>query len=157
MKKKKKINNFIKTRVKIESIIWKYDYLMQQIHRKYRGAQASFPHVANFLLRAVDLLVENHLSEEDTIKELIKNEFPFLTIDKNISNETKKKAFSTSNKSAIYIRDAINSAPKCQICHCLIHKNSISIDHKQRKQDGGLGTIDNGQLAHPYCNTGYKN
>jgi len=157
LKKKKKINNFIKTRVKIESIIWKYDYLMQQIHRKYRGAQASFPHVANFLLRAVDLLVENHLSEEDTIKELIKNEFPFLTIDKNISNETKKKDFSTSNKSAIYIRDAINSAPKCQICHCLIHKNSISIDHKQRKQDGGLGTIDNGQLAHPYCNTGYKN
>jgi hypothetical protein len=157
LKEKKKINNFIKTRVQIEKIIWKYDYLIQQIHRKYRGAQASFPHVAKFLMKSVDLLLENNLSDEDTIKELIKNEFSFLTLDENISNETQKKDFSTNNKSAIYIRDAIKSAPKCQICNCLVHKNSISIDHIQRKQDGGLGIIDNGQLTHPYCNTGYKN
>ncbi|WP_372726522.1 HNH endonuclease [Nostoc sp. C057] len=32
-----------------------------------------------------------------------------------------------------------------------------SIDHIKRKADGGLGTLENAQLTHPYCNTTYKN
>ena len=67
------------------------------------------------------------------------------------------KDFNTNNKSEIYIKDTLPNAPRCKICNGFIHKNSISIDHKQRKQDGGLANIDNGQLTHPYCNTGYKN
>ncbi len=54
-------------------------------------------------------------------------------------------------------KDTLPDAPRCKICNGFIHKNSISIDHKQRRQDGGLANIDNGQLTHPYCNTGYKN
>lgn len=67
------------------------------------------------------------------------------------------KDFSKNNKSEIYIKDTLPNAPRCKICNGFIHTNSISIDHKQRKQDGGLANIDNGQLTHPYCNTGYKN
>ena len=33
---------------------------------------------------------------------------------------------------------------------------TISMDHAQRKQDGGTGSPDNAQLTHPYCNSGYK-
>ena len=29
--------------------------------------------------------------------------------------------------------------------------------YKKRKADGGLGTLDNAQLTHPYCNTTFKN
>jgi len=39
----------------------------------------------------------------------------------------------------------------------LIDSKCIIIDHKQRKEDGGLGEVDNGQIAHPYCNSTYKN
>lgn len=46
---------------------------------------------------------------------------------------------------------------RCCICSAAIHFNSISIDHIVRKQDGGLGTVDNAQLSHPFCNTGVKN
>jgi hypothetical protein len=67
------------------------------------------------------------------------------------------KKFNTDKKSEIYIRDVLQNAPRCKICNGLIHRNSISIDHIQRKEDGGLGTVDNGQITHPYCNTGYKN
>jgi hypothetical protein len=28
----------------------------------------------------------------------------------------------------------------------------ISIDHVQAKHDGGVATVDNGQLSHPFCN-----
>jgi hypothetical protein len=37
-----------------------------------------------------------------------------------------------------------------------VGSKSISFDHKDRKQDGGLGTPDNAQLTHHYCNGGYK-
>lgn len=32
----------------------------------------------------------------------------------------------------------------------------INIDHKTRRQDGGLAAVENAQPTHPYCNSGYK-
>lgn len=57
----------------------------------------------------------------------------------------------------VYIQEAYKKAPRCAICGGLLHTHSISIDHIQRKRDGGLGCVENGQLTHPYCNTGVKN
>jgi len=85
-------------------------------------------------------------------------DFNYLTI-RNINQQphSSEKDFNTCKKSEIYIKDALQKVPRCKICNGFIHRNSISIDHKQRKQDGGLATLDNGQITHPYCNTGYKN
>jgi len=66
------------------------------------------------------------------------------------------KTFSVDTKSAAYLREAIDKSPRCAICNARLHFKSISFDHKGRKEDGGLGTPDNAQLTHPYCNTGYK-
>ncbi|MBL7020994.1 MAG: HNH endonuclease [Nitrospinaceae bacterium] len=65
--------------------------------------------------------------------------------------------FNASRKSAVFIKESISTASRCKICNGLIHRNSISIDHIKRKEDGGTADIDNGQLTHPYCNTGIKN
>ncbi|MDO6819457.1 DUF262 domain-containing protein [Zobellia sp. 1_MG-2023] len=156
IEKRKKLNDFIKVRAGIENIIWNYDYLIQQINRKYRSAQASYPHISSFLKRCMELLNEEK-SEFDVIKLLSQSEYDYLTIESKEFEETSSSDFNTNRKSAVYIKDAIESAPKCKICGGLIHRNAISIDHIDRKEDGGLGTVDNGQLTHPYCNTGYKN
>ncbi len=156
LKKRKKINDFVKARKKLEYIIWNYDYLIQQINRKYRSSLKSYPFIADFLQKCVEK-INIGKSEKETISALINSDFDYLTIEKKEHLETSAKDFNTNKKSAVYIRDAIEAAPKCKICGGLIHKNSISIDHIERKQDGGLGTIDNAQLSHPYCNTGYKN
>ena len=156
IEKRKKLNDFVKTRVNIESIVWNYDYLIQQINRKYRSAQASYIQISTFLRRCMELLLEGN-TIIDSIKILISKEYDYLTIDNQEFEETSSSDFNTNRKSAVYIKDAIESAPRCKICSGLIHKNSISIDHKERKEDGGLGRIDNGQITHPYCNTGYKN
>ena len=58
--------------------------------------------------------------------------------------------FNSGNKSEVFIRQAIQSAARCAICGGLLHTHSISIDHIQRKREGGLGNADNGQLTHPY-------
>ena len=114
----------------------------------------------SFFEHLVDNLSKK-LSVEDSLKELIKTpEFKFLKIDNSEfeeDNEVTSNKFSRARKSAVFIKDVIEKAPRCRICGGLIHKNSITIDHIERKEDGGLGVDDNGQITHPYCNTTYKN
>jgi hypothetical protein len=65
--------------------------------------------------------------------------------------------FSEDTKSQIAYRSQIELLPPCGICGgALDIKKSVSFDHIDRVQDGGTGDADNGQMAHHYCNTGYK-
>lgn len=66
--------------------------------------------------------------------------------------------FSRETKSAIYLRDSVANALKCPICHGLLEPSqAASFDHIERRSEGGNGATSNGQITHPYCNTGYKN
>ncbi|SEH27862.1 Protein of unknown function DUF262 [Rhizobium sp. NFR12] len=68
------------------------------------------------------------------------------------------KNFSEEGKSSIYIRQSLAAALKCPICEGRMEPTlSASYDHIERKQDGGTGDDENGQVCHPYCNTGFKN
>lgn len=153
---RKRVNDFIKVRALFEKAIIENDYLVQQIWRRYRTAQSSFPHIRDFFFALIDLLNKS-TKIEDLIAQVIQNpKFEYLTLQQD-SSEVTSSNFSSKRKSAAFIRDAINRAPRCQICGGHMHKNSITVDHVQRKEDGGLGSIDNAQLAHPYCNTTFKN
>jgi 5-methylcytosine-specific restriction endonuclease McrA len=57
----------------------------------------------------------------------------------------------------VFIKEAIKNGLRCAICNGYIHKNAMTIDHIHRKEDGGKGNAENGQITHPYCNTTYKN
>ncbi len=158
LKHKKKLNDFIEVREKFERIIVDYDDWIRKIYEKHRNNQKSHKKISKLFWEIINNL-KTRKTIDDTIKAIIStNDFNYLTINtvnQNIS--TTQKDFKTNNKSEIYIKDTLPNAPRCKICNGFIHKNSISIDHKQRRQDGGLANIDNGQLTHPYCNTGYKN
>ncbi|UZD90052.1 HNH endonuclease [Cognatishimia activa] len=66
--------------------------------------------------------------------------------------------FTDEAKSAIYLRQSLDSALSCSICGGLIDANkSASYDHIKRKSEGGMGDPENGQITHPYCNTAVKN
>jgi hypothetical protein len=65
--------------------------------------------------------------------------------------------FSDETKSMIFINKALQAALVCPICGGKLDPNkSVSYDHVQRVADGGLGEPENGDLVHPYCNTGIK-
>ena len=64
---------------------------------------------------------------------------------------------SDETKSMLFIRNAITKALHCPICNGLLDPSkSVSYDHIDPVRDGGSGDIENVQLVHPYCNTGYK-
>lgn len=74
------------------------------------------------------------------------------------SEKTKAKTFSDDTKSKIFIQSTLKHSMKCPLCEGFIDTNkSISYDHITRKQDGGNGNYENGQITHPYCNQSLKN
>ncbi|MDE1492640.1 GmrSD restriction endonuclease domain-containing protein [Xenorhabdus bovienii] len=156
--KNQKLNYFTDIREQFERVILGYDYLTQQIVRKYRTSQSSYEKVADFFFLLMDAIhVDKDNRDEDIINIILNDpEFDYLTTS---TTETKsdKKNFSREDKSSIYLNSALPSAPVCRICKGYIHTNSISIDHINRKRDGGDGKKENGQISHPYCNSGYKN
>ena len=69
---------------------------------------------------------------------------------------TRRGKFSSDDKSASFIQQALDSPVRCNICGARLHVKGINIDHRERKHDGGLASVDNAQPTHPYCNSGYK-
>ena len=158
MDNKNQLNNFIEVRQKFESFIFEYNDWIKQVYEKYRDNQKSYKHISDLYLKVVASLKSGNTIDEAANAVVSTEKFGYLII-RNTSQyiNSYQKDFNTNNKSEIYIKDTLPNAPRCKICQGLIHKNSISIDHIQRKQDGGLATLNNGQITHPYCNTGYKN
>lgn len=156
LEKTNRFNEFISVREKFEEILLQFDYLPQQIIRKYRSAIGSYMHIMDYYLEVINLL-RKAKSMDETISEILAlDRFNYLTLIQD-TNQINNPDFSSERKSAVFIKTALKSAPKCKICQGFIHRNSITIDHVDRRQDGGLGSIENGQITHPYCNTTYKN
>ena len=157
---KEEKNAFIKVRSKFESILLQYDYLVQQIVKKYRGADKSYIYISNFYRLIISKLNTGN-DVADTITQIVQTtDFDFLIIRKEIDADRhhyESDGFSNSTKSKIFIKNALDSALKCNICKGYIHNSSISFDHVKRKADGGSNSPNNGKLTHPYCNTVYKN
>lgn len=152
-----KLNIFTKYRSEFESIIVKSDVLIQQIVRKARQANKAVIPLVRFLHVILEKL-SAQTQVENVLLELGKStEFSYINLDEIYQSDTESSSFSKSTKSAAYISEAISLAPKCKICGGLLHPKSISIDHKVRKEDGGMGNYENAQLTHPYCNSTYKN
>jgi len=152
-----KLDVFTKNRRAFENTIIKSDMVIQQIVRKARQAnKAVVPLVKFFHAILEELALQT--STDDVLKKLSKSkEFSYINLDELHQSNTTSASFSKSTKSAAYISEAINNAPRCKICGGILHQKSISIDHKVRKKDGGNGSLDNAQLSHPYCNSTYKN
>ena len=73
------------------------------------------------------------------------------------SEKTHSTNFSDDTKNATFISTALKSVIKCPVCNgYLDSQKSISYDHIKPKRDGGLGSPDNCQLMHPYCNQSIK-
>jgi hypothetical protein len=158
LENRKKVNDFIDVRSEFEKFILEYDYLVQQINRKYRSAQRSYSYISSFFQKIVSALKMDKSVYEAVDQIISSSDFNYLASQRGPEQlDLSAKDFNTGKKSAVYIREALHNAPKCSICGGFIHRNSISIDHIQRKADGGLATLENGQITHPYCNTGYKN
>jgi len=64
---------------------------------------------------------------------------------------------SDDTKTMVYVKEAIKNAIRCPICGGILDPaKSVSYDHIEPKRVGGTGDYTNVQLAHPYCNSAFK-
>ncbi|WP_295122633.1 HNH endonuclease signature motif containing protein [uncultured Chitinophaga sp.] len=154
---KKALTKFTKIRDAFEDMLIEYDFLIQQIVRQYRGASPAMHHIKSFYENLMKQLSTNSKDKVAAIKAVMAvDNFKFLKLNEEDENVTASR-FSDETKSSAFIIEALDNALRCKICGARIHANSISIDHKIRKEDGGKGNLANAQLTHPYCNSGVKN
>lgn len=148
---------FTDNRRNFENFILKYKTFVQQVNYKRGSGIKGSKHLQELYQFILEYL-ESGKTEEEIIDSLKNDErFSFLKTEEMFPTETNKSDFSSRTKSATFLIEALKNPLRCKICGGLIHINSISIDHITRKEDGGLGTIDNAQLTHLYCSTTYKN
>lgn len=156
LEKKNLWNTFVDVRKKFEGFLLANDDLVQQIVRKHRGALASHEHVRDFFLLMMGELKTKAIKEaiEASLKD---SRFSYLKLgDVNPEVISSSQDFSREVKSRVFLSQALSGAPTCAICGGYLHVNSITTDHIERKREGGVGSAENGQLAHPYCNSTYK-
>lgn len=156
LEKKKRFKQFTDCRGDFEELLIDYDFVIQQILRNYRSSSKAIPHIKGFLLNLINELEDKPKNE--AIQNVLKSEdYKFVKgVDFDDSLITSND-FSDETKSAAFITEALANAVRCKICNARMHTNSITVDHIQRKEDGGIGNFGNAQLAHPYCNSTYKN
>lgn len=153
----KKLKEFTKVRSLFEDILIEYDFALQQILRHYRSSSNALPHIKSFYAHLMNELLSNDGKQSSVKNVFNKEEFKFIKLNDTDDIDYSNTSFSDETKSSVFIIEALDQALRCKICEARIHSNSISFDHKERKEDGGNGNPTNAQLTHPYCNSSIKN
>ncbi len=155
MQSKNSFRDFIKVRAEFEELLLKYNDMIQDIGRKLRQSKSSYFEIRDFYNECIKYLSQGYKADEAMLEVIKNTKFNYLKVDLDSVRDTRAD-FSTEVKSSAYIREALATRVRCGICNARLHENAITVDHIQRKRDDGLGTLDNAQLTHPYCNSTIK-
>ena len=147
-------DKFTEAREALEAILIENKFLTNQVTVKYGSGLKGYKHLKGLYLRMFELVCDGKGSSD--CAKTLKSEFPFLNFDYK-GDRPQGADFNRNTKSEVFLSSALDAVHKCKICNGYIHTKSITVDHLKRKQDGGLGVEENGQIAHPYCNSTYKN
>jgi hypothetical protein len=155
LERTRSVAKFTGVRDQFEEFLVKHRHFINQIVRNYGSFSKASPHAVT-MHRTIFKALTDGCAESEVIERL-KAE-PKLKFLKEITDEDREhgRNFSNETKNMLVLDDLLARASRCGICKARLPYNSISFDHVVRKQDGGTGAPDNGQLSHPYCNTGYK-
>jgi hypothetical protein len=156
--RRKWFERFTDVRSRFESFLLRYKAFSNQMTVKYGSGAKGFDRLKSLYLLVLDELAAGKSEEEILYAVRADDRFSFLVVEpaEGGGGRTGRRSFDSETKSEAFLREALASPVKCRICSGLIHLNSITVDHIIRKQDGGIAVAANAQLAHPYCNTGYK-
>jgi hypothetical protein len=153
---KRRLNRFTEVRAQFEEFLVQYKYFMNLIVRHYGSMQRSVAPILAMYNELFDAL-STGASEEQAVLAL--QAHPLLRSHLKLATDEERahgRNFTAETKNSIILRSAIDNPPKCEICRARLHYRSATIDHIVRKEDGGTGAPSNGQITHPYCNSGYK-
>lgn len=156
-----KVERFTDVRADFEEFLVRHKSFINQLGHTMGSRTRSL----DSLLAMYEILLESLLNGDRTDEKIIENlhEHPRLkglkesARDNPDNSETPpRRRFSRAVQNAGIVREILASRARCSECGARLPPSSRSKDHKKPVEEGGLGTLDNLQFTHPYCNTGYK-
>lgn len=154
---KGQLDDFTRVRRSFEDFLVTHKEAFTLIVKNLGAGHRSRPALEDFMSLALEGLWAGKSDEEIIAGMAADNRFRFFATPAPIrESATTKRNFSTSTKSAAFVSELVQNGARCGICDGLLHRNSITTDHVERKVDGGGAHLGNAQVAHPYCNTTYK-
>lgn len=156
LERSKQLPDFIRRRSDFESFLMSNRSLLNQVVRKFGTKESGGMHLRKFYDRILELIGKGSSSEQVVESLVADPTYSYLQPMESPYSGVSPTKFSAQVKSGALIRELLGTALRCAICGGLAPAQAISIDHRERKQDGGSSTADNAQVTHPYCNTGFK-
>jgi hypothetical protein len=147
---------FTNIRAQFENFLVEYKYFLNQIVRAYGSLQKSVSPILSMYTVIFNSLTDGN---EDLVTIDLLQAHPALRSPIKVATADDRlhgRNFTTETKNSLVLKAALESAPRCEMCKARLHLRFMTVDHKTRKEDGGTGAPNNGQLTHPYCNSGYK-
>jgi hypothetical protein len=155
LEQQNKLPHFTQRRHDFEEFLMRHRHFTNQTARRYGSLQRGLPPTLTMyrvILHGITLQ-----QSDDAIVAALQSESQLRHLSPITDDErTQGVAFSRGTKNAVVIKEAMESEMRCGMCNARLHFKSINIDHVERKEEGGLGTAENAQVTHPYCNSGYK-
>ena len=155
----KKRKKFIEHRCKFEEYLFSNKLYISLTVTKLGSGSRSLNRIANLYWTVFQGFTYGRTGEEISEKLFIDPDFSYLLQSKNPSPRVtrgKTGKMSGSTKSAIGLREGYANVNRCAICGAGVHFRSSTVDHITRRSEDGATDLANAQIAHPYCNSGYK-
>lgn len=156
----RRFNDFTKCRGAFEDYLFENKTFISLTVTKLGSGSRSLGRLSTLFWRVFEGFSSGHSSEEISKGLFDDPDFVHLVQAKTPPPRTtrgKTGKMSGATKSAVAMRQGYSNANRCAICRGAVHFRSSTIDHIIRRQDGGAADMQNGQITHPYCNTGVKN
>lgn len=156
LEKTGRLLTFTKHRSEFEKFLIANRALLNQVIRKFGATPSGRRHLLGFYEDVFAQIIRG-LEAENVVEKLrAGGSYSYLQPQESPYEGVAPTRFSTQVKSGVVIQELLGAAKPCPICNCLIPTQAISVDHRIRRADGGIAIADNGQLTHPFCNTGFK-
>jgi hypothetical protein len=155
---KRRLDEFTGIRCEFEEYVIQNKEHLSLITHKFGSGARSLPWLVRYLEIVLEAMLEG-TSSEDLLRAFASDpNFAIVALPKAGAEPSAAagKPFSSGTKTAAFFASALKVGTRCAICDALVHKNSMQFDHIHRASDGGHSRADNAQVAHPYCNSTFK-
>ncbi|HEY8748455.1 MAG TPA: DUF262 domain-containing protein [Tepidisphaeraceae bacterium] len=156
LEERKQLDKFTQVRRDFEEFLISHKHFVSTLGHSLGGRTRSLEPLVSMFRTILEELSTGKSATQVEARLLSDSSKLAVSVPSEERKATRRGKFNSDEKSESFINQAIASPNRCNICGARLHVMGINIDHKMRRQDGGLATADNGQPTHPYCNTGYK-
>lgn len=151
--------SFTSVRRSFEDFLITHKEAATLIVKRQGAGSRSRPALEDFLSGAIQGFIMGK-DADSVVQDLARSDkrFSFLVVPAPIreAGDHGQRRFSASTKTAAFVATLAAQGVRCAVCGALLHRNSMHADHIQRRADGGDASPGNAQLAHPFCDSTFK-